>query len=124
MGTIRRENLFLVLMNSKNQYSQFDVFLISLDPTIGHEMKKTRPCVIVSPDEMNFVLKTVLIAPLTTKHHLYPTRVPLSFDKKISFAVLDQVKVVDKKRLIKNLGKLSDQESQNICNVFVDMFTQ
>jgi len=86
--------------------SQYDIFLINLDPTIGHEIKKSRPCVIISPDEMNNNIMTVIIAPMTTKSKPYPTRVSLRFKNKNGFIVLDQIRTVDKKRLVSKLGKL------------------
>ncbi|MEK7825125.1 MAG: type II toxin-antitoxin system PemK/MazF family toxin, partial [Nitrospirota bacterium] len=85
---------------------QYDVFLISLDPTVGHEIKKARPCVIISPDEMNKYISTVIIAPMTSQCHFYPTRVPVKFKRKEGWVVLDQIRTVDKKRLIKKLGKV------------------
>ncbi len=75
---------------------QYEVYLISLDPAIGHEIQKSRPCVIISPDEMNKFISTVIIAPMTTKSHLYPTRIPLIFKKKNGWIILDQIRTVDK----------------------------
>ena len=83
---------------------QYDVFLIALDPTLGHEIKKSRPCVVISPDEMNAHIATVIIAPMTTKSYSYPTRVALKFQNKNGWIVLDQIRTVDKKRLVKKLG--------------------
>jgi len=83
---------------------QYDVFLIALDPTLGHEIKKSRPCVVISPDEMNAHIETVIIAPMTTKSYSYPTRVALKFQNKNGWIVLDQIRTVDKKRLIRKLG--------------------
>lgn len=90
------------------EIKQYDVHLINLDPTIGHEIKKTRPCVVISPDEMNRNIQTVIIAPMTTKSHDYPSRVKLSFQGKNGWVVLDQLRTVDKKRLVKRLGGISD----------------
>ena len=86
---------------------RFDVFLVNLDPTKGREIKKTRPCLIVSPDEMNRYILTVMIAPMTTKSHDFPTRVSCKFQGKEGYIVLDQIRTIDKIRLIKRLGKIS-----------------
>ena len=86
--------------------TQYDVYLINLDPTIGSEIRKTRPCVVISPDEMNRHLATVIIAPLTAKSHRYPSRVEISFQQKTGWIVLDQIRTVDKKRLAKKLGAI------------------
>lgn len=97
---------------------QYEVYLISLDPTIGHEIKKARPCVIISPDEMNKNISTVIIAPLTTQSRFYPTRIPLKFTGKEAWIVLDQLRTVDRKRLIKKLGEI-DQKTINQVNSIV-----
>ena len=94
--------------------SQYDVFLIALDPTIGAEIKKSRPCVILSPDEMNRPLSTVIMAPMTTKVHPYPTRVQVNFRRKTGWIILDQIRTVDKRRLIKRLGRI---EAKTIASV-------
>ncbi len=87
--------------------NQYEIYLIDLDPTIGHEIRKTRPCLIISPDEQNHSpMKTVLIAPMTTKGHPFPTRIPLSFQGKEGWIVLDQIRAVDKIRLIRKLGRI------------------
>ena len=85
---------------------QYEVYLISLGPTIGHEIKKVRPCVIISPDEMNKNISTIIIAPMTTQSHFYPTRTPFKFTGKDAWIVLDQLRTVDRGRLIKKLGKI------------------
>ncbi|HSJ23178.1 MAG TPA: type II toxin-antitoxin system PemK/MazF family toxin [Longimicrobiales bacterium] len=85
--------------------SRFDVFLVNLDPTVGSDIRKTRPCVVISPDEMNRFIRTVIVAPLTSKGRRYPTRVDCRFDKKDGQVVLDQIRTVDKARLIKKLGR-------------------
>jgi len=100
---------------------QYDVFLISLDPTIGHEIKKSRPCVIISPDEMNKHIETVIIAPMTTKSYDYPTRVSLKFQNKRCWIVLDQIRTVDKRRLIKCLGNVEKQTIHRIKSVIKEM---
>ena len=82
---------------------QYEIYLIDLEPAIGHEIQKTRPCVIVSPNEMNEHIGTIIIAPMTTKSHKYPTRVEINFQNKTGWIVLDQIRTVDRKRLIKNI---------------------
>lgn len=101
--------------------SQYDIFLISLDPTIGHEIKKSRPCVIISPDEMNKYISTVIIAPMTSKSHSYPTRIPIKFMGKNGWIVLDQLRTVDKKRLIKKFGRLDQKTTDKIKSVIKQM---
>lgn len=100
---------------------QYDVFLISLDPTIGHEIKKARPCVIISPDEMNKYISTVIIAPMTSQSHPYPTRVPIKFKRKEGWVVLDQIRTVDKKRLIKRLGKVDQKTIAKVKAIIKEM---
>jgi mRNA interferase MazF len=90
--------------------NQYEVYLVDLDPTKGHEIQKTRPCLIISPDEMNHAIGTVIIAPMTTKSHKYPTRIELEFDGKKGWIVLDQIRTVDKSRLIKKAGKIQRKE--------------
>ena len=103
---------------------QYEVYLISLDPTIGHEIKKARLCVIISPDEMNKNISTVIIAPMTTQSHFYPTRIPLKFTGKDAWIVLDQLRTVDKKKLIEKLGTIErviiDQVKSIIKEMLVD----
>ena len=86
--------------------SQYDVFLINLDPTVGREIKKTRPCLIISPSEMNANISTVIVAPMTTKSREYPTRVSVTFKRKPGWIVLDQIRTVDTKRLVRKLGSI------------------
>jgi len=100
---------------------QYEVYLISLDPTIGHEIKKARPCVIISPDEMNKNISTVIIAPMTTQSHFYPTRIPLKFTGKEAWIVLDQLRTVDRKRLIKKLGKIEQGIINRVKSVIKEM---
>src|SRR3990167_4564147 len=83
---------------------RFNVFLVSLDPSQGAEIKKTRPCLVISPDEMNRHIKTLIVAPMTSKRRDYPTRVPVTFDGKEGSIVLDQIRTIDKSRIIKRLG--------------------
>jgi len=104
--------------------SRFDVYLVSLDPTQGHEIHKTRPCVIISPDEMNPRIGTVIVAPLTTKGRDYPTRIPLTFQRKKGQIVLDQIRTVDKTRLVKRLGKLDKNTAVGVLTVLQEMFAE
>ena len=99
------------------EISQYDVFLVVLDPAIGHEIKKSRPCVIISPDEMNKYTSTLIIAPMTTMSHSYPTRVSVRFGEKDGWVVLDQIRTIDKRRLIKKLGKIDNKTIQQIKSV-------
>ena len=101
--------------------NQYDVFLINLDPTIGHEIKKTRPCLVISPNEMNHTIRTVIIAPMTTKSRAYPTRIPVQFEGKTGWIVLDQIRTVDSLRLIKKLGSISKKEMIQVKAVIKEM---
>lgn len=102
--------------------AQFDVYLVALDPTLGSEIKKTRPCVIVSPDEMNRHLNTVIIAPLTSTIKNYPTRVNLTFQEKQGQVVLDQIRTVDNRRLVKKLGIISAKTKLSVSKLLIEMF--
>lgn len=101
-----------------------DVFLVALDPSIGSEIKKARPCLIVSPDELNVHLSTFLVAPLTTGGHPYPFRIPCRFEKRDGFIVLDQLRTVDRKRLIKRLGRISPSTLAKALQVLQEMFAE
>lgn len=103
---------------------QYEVYIINLDPTVGHEMRKTRPCVIISPDEMNDTIGTVIIAPLTTKSHNYPSRVGIKFDEKEGWVVLDQIRTIDKKRAVKKIGKLKEREIKDIKKIILEMLVE
>ena len=100
---------------------QYEVYLISLGPTIGHEIKKARPCIIISPDEMNKNISTIIIAPMTTQSHFYPTRIPLKFTGKEAWIVLDQLRTVDRKRLIKKLGKIEQVIINQVKSIIKEM---
>jgi mRNA interferase MazF len=102
--------------------SRGDVFLVSLNPTRGGEIQKTRPCVIVSPDEINAHLRTVIVAPLTTGSHTYPFRVPCRFAGRKGHVVLDQIRTVDSERLVRKLGKLSPATLQHALEILREMF--
>ena len=104
------------------EVDRFDVFLVSLDPTLGHEIKKTRPCVIISPDEMNHHIGTVFVAPMTSRGRAYPTRVNCTFQKVNGQVVLDQIRTVDKVRLVKRLGSLSPAVADQVLAVLAEMF--
>jgi mRNA interferase MazF len=102
--------------------SRFDLFLIRLDPTEGREIRKTRPCLILSPDEMNQHIDTVIIAPITTKSRLYPTRVPVRFKGKSGQIVLDQIRTVDKSRLVKRMGKIDELTRTQVLTLLAELF--
>jgi mRNA interferase MazF len=101
-----------------------EVWLVSLDPTRGAEMQKTRPCVVVSPDEMNQHLRTVIVAPMTTSERRYPTRVPLTFRGKPGEVALDQLRTVDRQRMLKKVGNISPSAAQAVSSVLVEMFAR
>lgn len=100
-----------------------DVFLVNLDPTCGAEIRKTRPCVVVSPDELNTHLRTFIIAPLTTGSHSYPFRLPCRFRGRIGHVVLDQIRTVDQERLVRRLGRLSLSTLGKALTTLQEMFS-
>ena len=102
--------------------NRFDVYLIALDPTIGSELRKTRPCLIISPDEMNLHIRTVIVAPMTTKGRAYPSRVACKFKGKAGHVVLDQMRTVDRIRLVKRLGRIDSKTSAAVLLVLQEMF--
>lgn len=102
---------------------RFEIYLVNLDATIGHEIKKTRPCVIISPNEMNEAISTVLIAPMTTKGRLYPTRVNLTFQNKEGQIVLDQIRAIDKIRLVSKIGEIDSKTQDKILQVLKEIFS-
>jgi mRNA interferase MazF len=104
--------------------NRFDVYLVNLDPTVGREIKKTRPCVILSPNEMNHFIGTVIVAPMTTQGRPYPTRVPCRFEGKDGQIVLDQLRTVDKKRLVKQLGRLKKKTQQQTLHLLAELFAE
>ena len=104
--------------------ARFEVYLIQLDPAQGHEIHKTRPCVVISPDEMNRHIGTVIVAPLTTKGRPYPTRIPLRFQSKNGQVVLDRIRTVDKRRLARRLGRISDKTAREIVAALGKMFAR
>ncbi len=103
---------------------RFDVWLVNLDPTLGSEIRKTRPCLVVSPDEMNRHIATVIVAPMTTKGRTYPTRVPCRFQGKTGQIVLDQLRTVDKARLVKRLGQISGVTQRTTLAVLGEIFAE
>jgi mRNA interferase MazF len=102
--------------------NRFEVHLISLDPAVGSEMRKTRPCLVVSPDEMNHNIRTAIVAPMTSKGHLYPSRVPCRFRGKTGMVVLDLIRTVDHSRLVRKLGRIDRQTSGTVLSVLAEMF--
>ena len=105
-------------------FSRFDIYYVNLDPTIGSEIKKTRPCIIISPDEMNHNISTVIIAPLTSRLRNYPTRVPCKVEGKQGQIVIDQIRTVDKSRLFKRVGSLNKITQTKILNILKEMFSE
>ena len=103
---------------------RFDVYLVNLDPTVGTEIQKTRPCLVISPDEMNEHIQTVILAPMTTRARSYPTRVACHFDKKDAHIVLDQIRTVDKRRLIKRMGRIDAQTQRQVLAVLAELFAE
>ena len=104
--------------------ARFEVYLVNLDPVVGSEIKKTRPCLIISPDEMNAHIATVIVAPMTTKGQPYPTRVSCRFRGKQAQAVLDQIRTVDKSRLVKRLGAIDEATQSAVLSVLGEMFAE
>ena len=103
---------------------RFQVYLVNLDPVVGSEIRKTRPCLIISPDEMNTNIRTVIVAPMTTKGQPYPTRVACEFQGKQGQVVLDQIRTVDKSRLVKQLGVIEKDTQAVVLNVLSEMFAE
>ena len=104
------------------ELSQYQIVLVNLDPTIGSEIKKTRPCVIISPNEMNKHLRTIVITPMTSKSKKYPTRIKIKHDNKIGWVVIDQIRTIDKQRIIKILGRLSYLEIKEVKSILKETF--
>jgi len=104
------------------ELKQYDIVLVNLDPTIGSEIKKTRPCIIISPNEMNRPLRTIIIAPMTTSSKNYPTRIKIKHNGKVGRVVIDQIRTVDKQRIIKVLGKMKNPEIKGVKLVIKETF--
>ena len=114
----------MVILLRNLQLDQYSIHLINLDPTFGHEIKKTRPCVIISPNEMNKTIKTILIAPMTTKSHKYPSRISLKFQGKKGWIMLDQMRSVDRLRCVKFLGKITDSTIIKVKDFLFQMLVE
>ena len=106
------------------ELKQYQVVLVNLDPTLGSEMKKTRPCVIISPDEMNKYLQTIVIAPLTSTSKPYPTRIEVKHARIKGWIVLDQIRTVDRVRVIKTLGTLTEKELARVKAVMKETYIE
>ncbi|WP_339698141.1 type II toxin-antitoxin system PemK/MazF family toxin [Algoriphagus aquimarinus] len=104
------------------EITQYLIVLVNLDPTIGSEIRKTRPCVVISPDEMNHHLQTIVIAPMTTNLKKYPTRVAVYHDSKKGMIAIDQVRTIDRSRIIKVFDKLKPQEIRKCKSVIKETF--
>ncbi|MFN9557722.1 MAG: type II toxin-antitoxin system PemK/MazF family toxin [Dolichospermum sp.] len=104
--------------------NRFDVFLVNLDPTIGSEIKKTRPCLIISPNEINHYISTVIVAPMTTKGQPYPTRVTCQFQGKEGQIVLEKIRTIDKIRLVKLLGQITTEEQKAVLDILAEIFAE
>lgn len=103
---------------------RFDVYLVNLDPTVGSEIRKTRPCLIISPDEMNRWIRTVIVAPMTMKGQSYPTRVLCEFQGKEGQIVLDQIRTVDRSRLARKLGRISPETQTEVLAILAELFAE
>ena len=104
------------------ELDQYEIVLVNLDPTIGSEMKKTRPAVIISPNEMNKYLNTVVIAPMTSSSKSYPTRVEVNHNKTKGWIVLDQIRTIDRQRITKKLGRLTTKEVEKVKTIIKETF--
>jgi mRNA interferase MazF len=104
------------------ELNQYQIVLVNLDPTIGSEMKKTRPCVIISPNEMNKYLQTIVVAPMTSTSKPYPTRVEIKHQKKKGWIVLDQIRTIDRNRIIKVAGILLSKEIEQVKSIIKETF--
>lgn len=104
------------------EITQYDIALVNLDPTVRGEIKKTRPCVIISPDELNDNLRTIVVAPMTTKSHDYPTRLKIKHNKQTGWVVIDQIRTIDKKRISKVLGRLTPKEIDGCKDIIRETF--
>ena len=104
------------------ELDQYNIVLVNLDPTIGSEMKKTRPCLVISPNEMNKHLQTIVVAPMTSASKAYPSRVEVKHNKTIGWVVIDQIRTIDRVRIVKVLGELSDNEVRNVKSTLRETF--
>lgn len=101
---------------------RFDVFLVALDPTVGHEIQKTRPCLVVSPDEINRSIGTVIVAPMTSGRQSYPTRVLIKLKEREGSVAMDQIRAVDKSRLINKVGVIKEPTRSKVLAILQEMF--
>lgn len=101
--------------------NQYEVYLVDLDPTQGHEIQKARPCLVLSPNEMNHNISTIIVAPMTTKSHPYPTRIEVHFDNKDGWIVLDQIRTIDKIRLVRKMGEIDKKTILKVKEVIREM---
>ena len=104
------------------ELNQYHIVLVNLDPTMGSEMKKTRPCVVISPNEMNRHLQTIVVAPMTSASKAYPTRVEVNHNKTSGWLVIDQIRTIDRTRIIKVLGTLSDKEVRMVKSIIQETY--
>ena len=104
--------------------ARFDVYLVNLEPTIGNEIQKTRPCLVISPDEMNRWIRTVIVAPMTTGGQSYPTRVACEFEGKEGQIVLDQIRTVDRTRLVRRLGQIDGSTQEEVLTILAELFAK
>jgi mRNA interferase MazF len=105
-----------------SEVRRFDICLVSLDPTRGSEIRKTRPCVVVSPDEMNRYLRTIIVAPMTTASRPYPTRINLRFQGKSGQIAVDQIRTIDRDRILRRIGRTTDTTARKLCGVLAEIF--
>ncbi len=106
------------------EINQYQIILVNVDPAIGNDIKKTRPCIVISPDEMNKYLNTVVIAPMTTRSKNYPTRIEIKHDRKLGWVVIDQIRTIDKKRIIKSIGRLSKPEIKEVKSIIKETYVR
>ena len=106
------------------ELNQYDIVLVNLDPSVGSEIKKTRPCVIISPDEMNKYLNTIVIAPMTSQSKKYPTRIEVNHNNKKGWVVIDQIRTVDKRRIVKVLDKLTNKEIERTKSIILETYVE
>jgi len=104
------------------EINRFEVYLVNLDPTIGSETQKTRPCLVISPDEMNHNIRTVIVAPMTTKGKQYPSRVNCKFRGKSGLIVLDKIRTIDSNRIVKRLGRINKQTEVKVLDLLGEIF--
>lgn len=122
--TERGTDSSLVLYRGVPRPLRFEVHLVNLDPATGREIRKTRPCLVISPDEMNRHLQTVIVAPMTTKGLNYPSRVPCTFHGKRGQVVLDQIRTVDRTLLVKRLGRLTGGQAKEVLDMLAAIFAE